>query len=488
MSALKKWRILVAAIVVMPAGLTGAFGTEAWDGLDHIHAHISSLKVAPGRGLIGAAATEVGHWHFVNRSGERFTAADREEIKRGLGLLAPEAAGEPRRLAIYIDTRTLFEHAGQLSALPPMSSMSVISDGRAFPVFAFGNGSLPRKAVEILPNILVETESKAAFDEVRWQLSRPLDRARVRTLALTPGGATAITRTPTIDRPSRLAKPNSIDPAHLADGLSRLTGQYVLVSGRLSGEQLLFNPENGPRSSVSIAILEAKARRHDVNLMIVSASSPRQPGTRSWLWMKSGLSTVDAAVSHRQLGPFLVALAGDVELLVRPEAINARRVGLEVIPMADALKAGQESPLGGWTGAMSEKLSDLVSDTSGRISVEALRLRLPSRVRQREIDRRILPWLRSDLQIVIGLILLSGVVTLPVQLSWWRSLWPAEIRQEYAGFGGYALAVLARWLGFAIFFLPLAALPAIPLAVWRLFSGGAKQRRPKDPQRAISPD
>ncbi|MEZ5855084.1 MAG: hypothetical protein R3D67_10210 [Hyphomicrobiaceae bacterium] len=455
-----------------------AHADEARDELAAVTKYIRSLAVAPGRGVVGAMATDVGHWRLANRSGERFTAANKDELARAFEVLAPEASGEAARLAIYVDPNTLYRHASQLRALPHQALTWVVGRAKAYRLIALTDTKDRKFAIEFDANLLLAARDQSEFDEMAWQLSRPLQRASVRTLRLAPAGPTGIARLPTIDAANRRAEPDLVDPGHVGAGLASLTGQMVLISGQWQGARLVFTPESGASSSLGWTELEGAARRNDVNLIVVGASSPRQPGTRNWLWQTATLSNVDAAVAQSQLGAFLVALAGDGPLVVRLKTAQQASLVLEVLPQT-AHTGRPTGPLDSLTDVVTGKLSELVSQTSGRIAVERLDLVLPTRARQAELDRRLVKWLPSNVQFTLAAILAAGLASLPVLLGWWHSIWPPEVRNEYAHATGYVTARLARWLIFAAVFVPLAALPAMAVLIQRLMRGavGREQSR-----------
>ena len=43
---------------------------------------------------LAAHVSQEGHWTFANKAGERFTAANPEELRRAIPILAPGAAGD----------------------------------------------------------------------------------------------------------------------------------------------------------------------------------------------------------------------------------------------------------------------------------------------------------------------------------------------------------------------------------------------------------
>ena len=108
--------------IVREAGEAG--GKAAGHGFSHLGpvgkaaAHLKLLPNAP-KGALAAHATPEGHWQFVNREGQVYTAGTPDELKRVMPTLAPEAiaAGESK-LTLYVSEDSLFDNRTALSQLP----------------------------------------------------------------------------------------------------------------------------------------------------------------------------------------------------------------------------------------------------------------------------------------------------------------------------------------------------------------------------------
>lgn len=158
--------------------------------------HLGALKNAPERAL-AAHATPEGHWQFVNRDGQSFTAGTPEEMKRVLPSLAPEAAAKgDGALTLYLSEDSVFENTQYLDKLPKDAELNLVTDNGAFPLRradAAKSGSL---AAEIKPHLVAELTDRAIFDEMVAYLSRPLNKSNIRTVALEPGAPHALSSAP----------------------------------------------------------------------------------------------------------------------------------------------------------------------------------------------------------------------------------------------------------------------------------------------------
>jgi hypothetical protein len=316
----------------------------------------------------------------------------------------------------------------------------------------------------------VEAGAREVLAEIVRQIERPVDRALVRILALESGGPTGILRSPSVEPGERRARPDVVDPGHLGRAIGSVSGQVVLVSGRLDGQRLVFKPGSGPEGAMSVAQLAQDAARANVNLVILDTSSPRQPGTRNWLWQRMALSNFDKALGGASLGGFLYVLAGEPEKLVISGAAMADgRIEIVSRPLSSTGPA----PVANLTEVVAGTWADIVSETAGSIAIRGLRASLLTMERQREIDRRIVPGIPSRVQAGYLALLALGLLALPVVNQWWRRVWPRESEAQYAGRAGFAMARLARGIVFATLFLPLVASPALFVRLVNVMSGRA---------------
>ena len=90
--------------VIGAAEQTGArAGKHGLGALDNAVAHVRTLPAKADGAILAAQATQEGHWRFVNRAGETFTAGTPEELKRVTAVLLPDA--KARRPAVALPHR-----------------------------------------------------------------------------------------------------------------------------------------------------------------------------------------------------------------------------------------------------------------------------------------------------------------------------------------------------------------------------------------------
>ena len=420
-------------------------------GLDRAAAHVKALPSATKGAVLAAHATPEGHWKFVNRDGEVFTAGTPDELSRAVPTLLPDAPSDAK-LALYLTEDTVFGERALLKDLPEGAALHVVVGRDSYPLARGAQGGA--LFAEVRPHLRVTLDEAGLFDEAVAQLERPLSRASIRTLALEPGGPAAVSSSPRLEAATKAALVDRIDPAELSGALRSVRGQTVLVTGRVEDNLLHFRPQSGPEQSLKILDVIRAAKDADVNLVILHAPVPRQPGGRNWLWQRIAVGGLDDALKRATFGDFLDALGashGSYRVSV------VRDGGGRVVIRAVSEGADAE-PI---TGLVGEWWSTAVSNITGDLVTSAVEVYARDEARQKELDRRVVPWVPSEYQFAYIIGLVAGLMGWPVARSWWARLWPSEERAEYGGAIGYRAAQLARFLVFFLVFLPVVGLPAL---------------------------
>lgn len=426
--------------------------------LDNVAAHIKALPHKPDSHALAVSATPEGHWRFTNRAGETITAASPEELRRALGIVAPEAAGAEAKLGLYLAEDTVFRHRALLKDLPKDATLHVLVDRRAYRLVRQAAGSSERLFAEVRPNVLAELTVPKAFAETMFQLTRPLDRARMRAIALEPGNPASISRHPNVDAATGRAPADIVDPGNLLRSMPALRGQTAVVTGRLDGDLLHFKSASGGERSLVVRDLVAAAEAADVNLVILRSQSARQPVGRNWLWQRHEVRGLDAALGRTDVSDFLDALGDRIAVSATP--IDANRTRLVATRMADLSSGPVPTPI-------TDAVADVVSDLAGRILTTGIDANVRSQERQRELDDRILPGVPSQIQFGYLAAFVFGLFGLPVARQWWQRVWPAEERTEYASALGYRAAWVVRGAFLLTLFAPLVAIASVPVQAVR---------------------
>jgi len=421
-------------------------------GLDRAAAHIKVLPRGGKGAVLAAHATPEGHWKFVNREGEIFTAGTPDELQRAVPTLLPDAPKDAK-LALYLTEDTVFGERALFKDLPEGAALHVVVGRDSYPlVRAAGKSGTLFAAVR--PHLKVELVEPGLFKEAIAQLERPLSRANIRTLALEPGGPAALSSSPRLERGTKAALVDKIDPPQLTNALRSVRGQTVLVTGRVEDNLLHFRPESGSEQSLRILDLIRAAEDGDVNLVILHASVPRQPGGRNWLWQRIAVDGLDDALKRATFGDFLDALGASRGAF----RVSVLREGSGRVLIRAAPEGSATEPI---TGVVGEWVTGAVSNITGEVVTSVVEVYARDEARQKELDRRVIPFIPSDYQIAYIIGLVAGVMGWPVARAWWNWLWPAEQRSEYTRAVGYRAAQAARFLAFFLVFLPLVGLPAL---------------------------
>ena len=249
--------------------------------------------------------------------------------------------------------------------------------------------------------------------------------------------------------------------------LGTLARQTVLLTARRDGDVLAFRPSSGPEQTLPWKGVLAAAEAADVNLVLLQSATPRQPGTRSWLWQRVSVGRLDDALGRDHLADFLNAIASpQSKLLVTAEDLGTGRVRLAARPIRD-----DSAPRTG----IGEALSDLASNIVGQVVVSGVEASLRDRARQTELDRRLVAGVPSWLQWAYFGLLALGLLGHGVARRWWSRIWPPEAREGYGNAFGYQSARAIRGAAYAALFMPLSALASAPLTLLGLLRRGSRQ-------------
>ena len=438
----------------------GEAGTKAAKygigGLEQAAAHIKALPSGAKGVALAAHATPEGHWKFVNRDGEVFTAGTPAELQRAVPTLLPDAASDSK-LAIYLSEDTVFGDRSLSKALPANAALHVVAGRDSYPLVRSGAGGAGLHAA-VRPHLKVELKEQRLFDEAIAQLERPLSRANIRTLALEPGGPATLSSAPRRDLATKAALVDAIDPASLAGALRSVRGQTVLITGRVEDNLLLFRPASGPEQGLKILDAIRAAADADVNLVILHAAVPRQPGGRNWLWQRIAVDGLDDALKRATLGDFLDALGASRGAF----RVSVGREGSGRVVIRATPEGPDAEPIAGIVG---DWLTTAASHITGNVVTSAVEVHARDEERQKELDNRFIPWIPSDYQFAYLACFVAGLLGWSVARGWWERFWPAEQRAEYRGAAGYRAAQAMRLLAFFIWFLPIVGVPALLVAL-----------------------
>jgi hypothetical protein len=415
--------------------------------------HLKALKAGP-KGALAAHATPEGHWQFVNRDGQVFTAGTPDELKRVMPVLAPDAitTGESK-MSLYLSEDSVFQNHSSLDQLPKDTDLHVVTGTGAYPLMRKGSGDAAVVKAQIKPNVVVELADQALFDETVSYLGRGLNKANIRTIALEPGASSLLPLAPKLDAVTKAPMVDLLDPVHLTESFRAIRGQTALVVGRVENGKLFFSPSKGTEISRDIEELISATSQNDVNLVILQTDAPRQPGGRNWLWQSIEVGGLSDATKAATYGDFLDALA-------------ARRGGFEITTSREGsgrvqIVAKSSGEHAGIASEASGLLEEAVGHITGEIVTNAAQFHGRDESSEAELDARLIPGIPSYVQISYLMSLVAGVLSWGTIRGWWRRIWgePADLAGE--GKGRRIFARLPRELGFFLVFVPIAGVPAL---------------------------
>jgi hypothetical protein len=496
--------VVLAVVVAVQAGLTriarsdqvrsSSEFTAADAQLAQAVAYIKAEGAAGKGESLAVHLTPAGHWQLANVNGEVITAAGAEEARRAIATLRPavsSASAEAPAPALVLTAEAAGRASTNLGHLPASSSLTLLAAGQRFRLHrqtgGDGKGWL---LAEARSHLLIELSNSSAIWEMLWQLDRKLEPSAVRLLSLEPGGPRTLPAVPKREAATRTPLPDAIDPYGLVKALPALRGQKVLVVGRLDKELLWYQPRTGAEQSVLVKDLREAASASDIALVILDTRLARQPGERTWAYLKVGVPGFDEAMKATTVADFYNALAtAQGKFVLRVIGQEVDRTRIEAVPFKTA-----QTARGGGQGAgergVGGILQDVVSGLTGSVVPAAVHMDLRSRDRQIELDRRWLPGIPSMVQITYAVLMAIGLAAWPLARRWWARIWPAEERVDYGSMAGYGAARAIRGIIFALAFVPAIAVVSFPAQVMLglgetagllLRGGRAKRREPVTP-------
>ena len=431
---------------------------------------------------LAAHVTPSGHWQFANAQGEVITAAGADEVRRALATLRPDAgaASSPAASLLLTDEGASAaagmagSGGGQLlGQLPAQATLSLLVDATPYRLWRLSASDKTQLLLaQIRSHLWLEVSDPHAVREVVWQLDRKLDPAGVRLLSLEPGGPRTLAAMPKREGAGRGALPDPVDPYGLVKALPALRGQKILIVGRLDKDLLWYQPRTGAEQSVLLSDIRDAAASNDIALVLLDTRLARQPGERTWTFLKVAIPGFERAMQAATIGDFYNGLAiAQGQFVLRAKAPAAGRVRIEAIPLgsaatgATATGADDNTGIVGSVRSVGGVLQDWVSGLTGNVAPSTVYMDLRSRERQGELERRWLPGIPSSLQIGYAVLLGIGLAAWPMARRWWARIWPAEDRAEYASAFGYGAARAVRATVFALIFVPVVAVVAFPAHV-----------------------
>jgi len=460
--------LLTAASTAHAASWQSWLGGEqptAIAGLASATAALRTLPTSAAAPTLAAHATPEGHWLFTNASGETFTAGTPAELKRAPAVLAPDSKDGYPSLRLVLSRDSLFAGPSVLKDLPATQSLLVPLDGILVEARRTPRHTL---TLALRPGVTLEATTKETFLEALAQLRRPLDAAHMRILSAVPGSPRTLPSSPKFDAAQNGAAIDAIEPDHLAAALSGIPRQTAILTARLDGATLAVLPPSGPERTIQLSALTAAASAADVDLLILHADPPRQPGGRNWLWQRIQVSGLDHATKRGTLADFLDQLAGGhtvYAVSATPEGETRTRLTAQPIAASPTTQQGMTDWLKQAAGAVTGVVTQQVT---GAVQPASIHASLVSTARRQTLSHRLLPALPASAPLVYAFAALLGLAGYPVAKRWWRKIWPMESRADYPSASGYLAARLIRAGAFLAIFLPLAALPALTARLLQL--------------------
>lgn len=256
---------------------------------------------------------------------------------------------------------------------------------------------------------------------------------------------------PRFDGATKAALVDKLDPVHLSRAFSGIRGQTAVVVGRVDSGRLFFKPQSGPEMSRDVEELLSAARQNDVNLVLLHADTPLQPGGKNWLWQKIEVGGFDDAIGKQTFGDFLDALAARRA----PMTIEATREGVGRVRLSAVANEA-----GGLVSSIKPTLSEVIEHITGEVITNAAQIHVRDDSSQKEMDGQLIPGIPTYVQIPYLMGIVLGIFGWATSRAWWSRIWAPSPRAEGQGRIAHWLRGAPNFLAYLLLFLPVAGMPA----------------------------
>jgi hypothetical protein len=400
--------------------------------------------------LVAVSATAAGHVTFALPSGETYTAGTAAERSRAATTVLPGVADGFAAADMVLSLDTLFTGPDTIRTLPAARSLQVAYGDALLPVERRVGGLL---ALRPGRHLAVPVTERSALALVLDLLRRPIETARMRVIAATERAPATLSAAPRMDPTAATPLEDAADADRLPEAVASIPRQTAILTAKVVGRDLRFDPPSGARRTVSLADLVTAAATADVDLFVLDTDPPRQTGGRTWLYRSVTIAGATRALRARTVQDLLDVLAearGGFDLAVTAESPGRVRL----VATASATRAE------GWMGAAAAAADRVTGEVMGALRPTSVVASLVDPARRIELAWRLVPGVPSAVQWGYAVAVLIGLVGWRPAQAWFHRLWPAERREEYAGAVGYGLAWMLRLLVFVVVFVPVAGAPA----------------------------
>ena len=456
------WLSSLGEIAATAGKAGGKVAGEVSVGLESAARLIEKLPAAAQKGAVAAEALDGGAWRFRNAAGDTITATGADGVKGALKGLALDGD----KLAVYLNEDAAFAGAAALDGLPDAAKLHVVVDDTPYPLLRQGKGETTRLYAELDGNVIVALADRKLFGEAVWQLKRPLGKSGIRIASLDTQGP-AFLPAAGARTAEGLPQAEAIDAAKLGTALASMRGQTLIVAGSIEGDTLKFTGISGSSGSVPVADLMRAAEQQDVNLLLLDAGTPKQPGGTTWLMQTRGVAHIDAAMAQASLGDFIAALGkGQGRLEVATDWGQGGHFRLTAAPArAEAPAASGEAAAAAGVGQRAMDFGgELAVHLAGHVVPRATTASLNSSDTQWDLDHRLIPGIPAGWQVTYIVNCLLGLLGFSQARWWWRLItrrhgktlnWPWRMAYE-AGYwlifapliGTLAFAAMLAWMVF----------------------------------------
>lgn len=419
------------------------------------------LTTPQGGTALALVPDQGGGWRLIDATGEAKNLNNLDDLSASLANAKVSAGKSVSKLPqIAIREEDFFKLRGTMPKLPDGAGLSLVrKSGKSYPLKSVAFGPRLRLVVELDKNMLLNPSNARALDVNFAYLRKSVNKANLKIASF--DGKAAVTAS----RSGKLADQRVLlNGDQLVSSLARYKNHTLMITGRIETDaatksRKLIVQDGRSKRVIDLDELDKVAESQRVNLMIVEANSPKQPGKGGIFKTALEKQFKDASQSITQKD-LLSSLAPPKSVSL----IHASENGSNRIVMTTSYAARRNASKGKSASGQGSDYSftawTLHAGTT--IGVHSLRINAEDPKHTEEVEGRWIPWI-SNIDLILSALGLAvyGFVSL-LSWKWWKAIWRFIGRRsvEEEDFGKPIRVIRL------ISFLPISMLFFLPAIIW----------------------
>ncbi len=412
----------------------------------------TSLALVPDQG---------GGWRLIDAKGEAKSLNKLDDLTASLADAKVSAGKSASKLPqIAIREEDFFKLRGTMPKLSEGAGLSLVrKSGKSYPLKSISFGSRSRLVVELDKKMLLNPSNARVLDTNFAYLRMSVNKANLKIASFDSKAAATASRSAKLSDQRVL-----LNGDQLVSSLARYKNQTLMITGRIETDaatksRKLIVKDGKSKRVIDLDELDKATESQRVNLMIVEANSPKQPG-------KSGIfkTALEKRFKDASQGITQKDLISNLAPPKSVSLIHASDNGSNRVVMTTSYAAQRNVRKGKSASGQGSDYSftawSLHAGTT--IGVHSLRINAEDPKHTEEVEGRWIPWI-SNIDLILSAVglVIYGFVSL-LSWKWWKAIWRFIGRRsvEEEDFGKPVRIIRL------ISFLPISTLFFLPAVIW----------------------